>query len=96
MHNIELGEDLRIDFHSQHSEVENGLWVRRRNFDDVKIPIEDFARISQILRAAFNFNLIGFDILIDQQKRYWLIDLNFFPGYKNIDGLWGKFLQFFI
>jgi inositol-1,3,4-trisphosphate 5/6-kinase/inositol-tetrakisphosphate 1-kinase len=95
MRNIEPGEDLRIDFHSQHSEVDNGLWVRRRDFDDVKIPIEDFARISEILRAAFNLNLIGFDILIDHQKRYWLVDLNFFPGYKNIEDLWGKFLQFF-
>jgi inositol-1,3,4-trisphosphate 5/6-kinase/inositol-tetrakisphosphate 1-kinase len=94
--NIEPGEEIALDFHSQHSEVDNGLWARPADLNKVEIPWEQFKRVSEILRRSLNLNLIGFDILIDQQQRFWLVDLNYFPSYKNVDDLWGKFLRFFL
>jgi inositol-1,3,4-trisphosphate 5/6-kinase/inositol-tetrakisphosphate 1-kinase len=94
--NIEPGESIALDFHSQHSEVDNGLWTKPRDLSKVEIPVKKFERVSEILRTALNLNLIGFDILIDQEGRFWLVDLNYFPAYRNVDDQWGKFLAFFL
>jgi inositol-1,3,4-trisphosphate 5/6-kinase/inositol-tetrakisphosphate 1-kinase len=96
MRNIREEEHFGLDFDSQHSEIDNGLWVKKEAIGRVELPIEKFERISAILRAALNLNLIGFDILIDESGGYWLVDLNYFPGYKNIGNLWEQFLDFFI
>jgi inositol-1,3,4-trisphosphate 5/6-kinase/inositol-tetrakisphosphate 1-kinase len=94
--NIAPGEIVVIDFHSQHSEVDNGLWTKPRDLSGVAIPFEEFRKVSELLRSTLKLHLIGFDILIDEQHQFWLVDLNYFPGYKNIDDLWAKFLRFFL
>jgi inositol-1,3,4-trisphosphate 5/6-kinase/inositol-tetrakisphosphate 1-kinase len=96
MRDITEGENVALDFHSQKSDVDNGLWVKKESLGKIELPMDDFRRISAILRKGLRLNLIGFDILIDESKRYWLVDLNFFPGYKNIDNLWETFLNFFL
>lgn len=96
MRDIAPDECLSVDFHSQHSEVDNGLWTRPRDLSGVKMPIEDFKKISAVLRRELKLNLIGFDILIDNDNNYWLVDLNYFPGYKNVENLWQKFFDFFM
>lgn len=96
MRNIAPGECIDLDFHSQHSQDDNGLWTRPRDLSKVPMPTEDFQKMSRVLREQMNLSLIGFDILIDQEKKYWLVDINYFPGYKNIDNLWEKFLNFFL
>jgi inositol-1,3,4-trisphosphate 5/6-kinase/inositol-tetrakisphosphate 1-kinase len=96
MRNIRDDEHFALDFDSQHSEVDNGLWVKKEAIGKVELPLENFARISAILRDALKLNLIGFDILIDEGGGYWLVDLNYFPGYKNIENLWEQFFNFFL
>ncbi|OHT10708.1 Inositol 1, 3, 4-trisphosphate 5/6-kinase family protein [Tritrichomonas foetus] len=94
--NIEDGECVDIDFDSQKMTEKNGFWTEQRDLSNVEIPLDDFKTMSAILRKAMKMELIGFDILIDSQKRYWIVDLNYFPGYKNIQNLWEKFLNFFM
>lgn len=96
MRNIEPGECINLDFHSQHSQDDNGLWTRPRDLSSVEMPMHDFQKMSRVIREHMDLSLIGFDILIDQDKKYWLVDLNYFPGYKNVDNLWEKFLGFFL
>ena len=59
-------------------------------------PIDDFLKISADLRKALNVDLIGFDILIDENKHYWIIDVNYFPSYRGVKDLWPKLLHFFL
>ncbi len=92
--NIQPGESLEVDFDSSRLD-DNCLWTKPRDLSHVPLPLEDFKIMSKILRKELKLNLIGFDILIDQENKYWLIDINYFPGYKNIDNLWQKFLDFF-
>ena len=81
-------------FHSQHSEEQNGIWTKPRDFSDVKVPMNDFIQISSDLRKALHVDLLGFDVIIDKNNKFWIIDLNYFPGYKHVDNLWPKFLNF--
>lgn len=94
--NINKGECINIDFFSQPSEEAKSIWTPKRDLSKVEMPIEDFKQISKILRKELKMDLIGFDILIDDDKHYWLVDVNYFPGYKNVDDLWGKFYNFLI
>ena len=94
--NIQPGESVDINFNSQKMTEKNGFWTEQRDLSNVPIPLDDFTRMSAILRKEMNMELIGFDILIDEHKNYWIVDLNYFPGYKNIKNLWEKFLNFFL
>ena len=89
------GEELILDFHSQKPNINNGLWTNPLNLSNITYPIENFQKISKILRKSLNMQLIGFDILIDHENNYWIVDVNYFPGYKNVNNLWEKFLNFF-
>ena len=91
---IQPGEKFHVDFHSQHSEEQNGIWTKPRDFSDVKVPMNDFIQISSDLRKALHVDLLGFDVIIDKNNKFWIIDLNYFPGYKHVDNLWPKFLNF--
>lgn len=92
--NVNKGECINIDFYSQPSEEAKSIWTPKRDLSNVEMPIEDFKQISRILRRELKMEMIGFDILIDDNKHYWLVDVNYFPGYKNVDDLWGKFYNF--
>lgn len=93
---IQPGESINLSFHSEKPEVKNGIWTHPRDFSDVKVPIDDFLKISADLRKALNVDLIGFDILIDENKHYWIIDVNYFPSYRGVKDLWPKLLHFFL
>lgn len=93
---VEIGENLEIDFHSQHPSDPNGIWANPADLDKVQIPYEHFQKLSSILREQLNLQLIGFDILIDHDGVFWLVDINYFPGYKNIENLEEKFVHFFL
>ena len=93
---VQEGEKIEIDFHSQHSNDPNGIWAHPENLDKIPIPFERLRKLSSILRAQLNMQLLGFDILIDKNDNYWLVDINYFPGYKNIDDLEGKFCHFIL
>jgi len=91
---IKEGEEIVLDFHSQKSSENNGLWDKPADLDKIVYPIHDFQNISEILKNNLKMQLIGFDILIDHNGGYWLVDLNYFPGYKNVENLWEKFYHF--
>ena len=90
------GETIEIDFHSQHSNDPNGMWAHPENLDKIHIPYERFILLSSILRSQLNIQLLGFDILIDHNDDYWLVDINYFPGYKNVQNLDEKFCDFIL
>lgn len=93
---VALDENLILDFHSQHSNEDNGLWARPQELDKVPLPIDDFQKMSKAIRNSLNMQLIGFDILKDHSNKYWIVDINFFPGYKNVVDVWPKFYNFFM
>ena len=93
---IQPGESLNLNFHSEKPQVQNGIWTQPRDFSDVKVPIDDFLQISADLRKAMNIDLLGFDILIDKDNHYWIIDVNYFPSYRGVKDLWPKLLKFFL
>eukprot|EP01080_Neovahlkampfia_damariscottae_P009896 gene9896-2218_t len=75
-------------FNSQH--LKNEIDKKEEDIDKEKIK-----EISKILKKEFKLNLFGFDILIEKETNdYFLIDLNHFPGYKNIKNLNEIFLNF--
>jgi hypothetical protein len=84
-----------MDFSSQKADIDRDIWAQR-DINEVPVPTEDFLMISQILRTSLKLNLFGFDILIDEASQYWLVDVNYFPSYKNVVDIWPKFLQFFL
>ena len=90
------GENFVLDFHSQHSTDNNGFWDHTVNLKEVVIPYEKFAVLSKAIRKNLNLHLVGFDILIDKEGKYWIVDVNYFPGYKMIENLSGKFFSFFV
>ncbi|EAY13259.1 Inositol 1, 3, 4-trisphosphate 5/6-kinase family protein [Trichomonas vaginalis G3] len=94
--NVESGEDISIDFHSERPDDPNGVWIHKDGLDKIQMPIEDFKKLSKAIRTSMKMELIGFDILIDEKGAYWIVDLNFFPGYKMIPNLWELFYNFFM
>ncbi|KAK8854233.1 Inositol-tetrakisphosphate 1-kinase [Tritrichomonas musculus] len=93
---IKPEETINLDFHSEKPEVNNGLWTQPRDFSEVQVPMNDFLQISADLRSAFNIDLLGFDVIIDKDGYYWIIDVNFFPSYRGVKDVWPKFLNFFM
>ncbi|KAF0988198.1 hypothetical protein HZS_2477 [Henneguya salminicola] len=52
--------------------------------------------IVQRLKALLDFNLIGIDIIVDQSTNtYYIVDLNYFPGFKDIPDFRLKMLKLF-
>lgn len=95
--NIQPNESIKLDFKSQFSpQNNNDLWnnVEDETLSKIPIPYDNFKIISSILRQKFNIQLLGFDIIIDQNNTYWIIDINYFPGYKKIENLPEKFIDF--
>lgn len=88
---IEEGEDIQLNFHSQKPDSEKSLWTS--SVPSVSIPYDDFQQISDILRESLNMELFGFDILKDADNVYWIVDVNYFPGYKYVENLWEKFFR---
>lgn len=44
-------------------------------------------RVSSMMRSELNLQLIGIDIIWDANaRRYAIVDVNYFPGYKNVKG----------
>lgn len=93
---INPGESINLNFHSERPEVQNGFWTQPRDFSDVNVPFDDFIQISDDLRKAMNVDLLGFDVLIDKTQHYWIIDVNYFPSYRGVKDIWPKFLNFFL
>jgi inositol-1,3,4-trisphosphate 5/6-kinase/inositol-tetrakisphosphate 1-kinase len=96
LRNVKQGEVLEAVIDSHDLSNASGIWTDEKEIVGKEVPMEVFQRISDILRESLKLNLFGFDILIDGQGKYWLVDLNYFPSYKNIDCRWEKFLDFFI
>ena len=91
---IKPEENIEINFHSQKSTEENGLWDHSIDLKEVKIPLDDLQIISDALTKSLKMHLIGFDIIIDKNNNYWIIDVNYYPGYKMVDNLQEKFFNF--
>lgn len=91
---IKKDESISLDFHSQkadNSEIWSNIGIHVDNSHN-----EVFRKISKIIRKSLNMNLIGFDIITDKNGVFWLIDINYFPGYSYIDDLPQRFLNFFV
>lgn len=92
---VEPNECINLDFHSQYSDS-NDLWTKKRDLSNIPVPLEDFMKMSKIIRKDLKMELIGFDILIDKDNHYWIVDLNYFPGFHNVENIEQKFLDFFL
>ncbi|OHT06524.1 Inositol 1, 3, 4-trisphosphate 5/6-kinase family protein [Tritrichomonas foetus] len=90
------GETFNLDFHSQKPNENSEIWTQPRDLSHIKIPFEHLEKISSVLRKEMKMDCLGFDVLIDENEKFWIIDVNYFPGYKNIIDLWPKFLNFFL
>ena len=95
---INPDENITLNFHSQKPNVENGLWDHSidLNKSAKTIPYDKFALLSEALRRDLKLHLVGFDILIDHSGKYWIVDVNYFPGYKFIDNLDELFYNFLV
>ena len=95
---IQENEQFTLNFHSQHSKDENGLWDHSINLEEYAktIPYDKFALLSEALRRDLKLHLVGFDILIDKNGKYWIVDVNYFPGYKFIENIEEKFFNFIV
>ena len=93
---IKPNENFVLNFQSQKSSEENGLWDHTVDLKHVKIPYDKFMQCSAALRRDLNLHLIGFDILIDKEGNFWIVDVNYFPGYKMIEKLEEKFFNFLV
>jgi inositol-1,3,4-trisphosphate 5/6-kinase / inositol-tetrakisphosphate 1-kinase len=50
------------------------------------VDMKRIEEITNILKKEFNLSLFGFDILIESEtKDYYIVDINYFPGYKNVE-----------
>ena len=53
--------------------------------------------ISRQLKNDLGFNFYGYDICIDDQTGdYYIVDINYFPGYKNTPTIGKNLLYLFI
>ena len=104
-----LGDDIFIESRSSINELiknkiklfnsqnlKNKIEKEEEEEKDIhKIDRERIKKISKIIKESFKLNLFGFDILIEKDtNQYYLIDLNHFPGYKNVDQFNELFLKF--
>lgn len=58
-----------------------------KNVDEVDMPAMSFVEeVGQGLRQALNLNLFNFDLIKDSEDkdRYFVIDINYFPGYEKL------------
>lgn len=95
--NVSAGEVINIEFHSEKPNVDNGLWTKPADYTGIQIPMEDFKKISEDIQKAMNLHLLGIDIIIDEENgKYYVIDVNYFPGYKNVKDIWPKFFDFLL
>ncbi|KAL4490266.1 hypothetical protein ABPG72_004305 [Tetrahymena utriculariae] len=55
--------------------------------------IQDF---SKLIRDYFNLNIFGYDIVQRTgTQEYYIVDINYFPGFKNFNDVNGKFLNLY-
>ena len=56
----------------------------------------EIRELAMILSAELNLKIFGFDLIKKPDKdRYFLIDLNDFPGFRGINGIEDVFIDFF-
>jgi len=56
------------------------------NFDVPVIPKNTIEKITASVIKGTNLHLLGYDVITDNKTgQYYIIDINFFPGFKGID-----------
>ncbi|KAK1399340.1 Inositol-tetrakisphosphate 1-kinase [Heracleum sosnowskyi] len=69
-----------------------------KNVDEVDMPAMSFVeQVGQGLRQALNLNLFNFDLIRDSEdkSRYFIIDINYFPGYEKLPSYESLLTDFF-
>ncbi|EAR85078.1 inositol 1, 3, 4-trisphosphate 5/6-kinase (macronuclear) [Tetrahymena thermophila SB210] len=52
--------------------------------------------LSKLIRDYFNLNIFGYDIVQRTgTQEYYIVDINYFPGFKNFNDVNGKFLKLY-
>ncbi|XP_074359746.1 inositol-tetrakisphosphate 1-kinase 1-like [Apium graveolens] len=79
------------------SQISN-LGPRGKNIGEVDMPAMSFVEdVGQGLRRALNLNLFNFDLIRDSEEkdRYFVIDINYFPGYEKLPSYESLLTDFF-
>jgi inositol-1,3,4-trisphosphate 5/6-kinase / inositol-tetrakisphosphate 1-kinase len=59
------------------------------------VEMKRIEEITKILKKEFHLSLFGFDILIEKETNdYFIVDINYFPGYKNVENFDEKLLKY--
>lgn len=52
--------------------------------DQVSVTADEIRPVVETLRQNFGLELFGFDILLTHQREYLVVDVNYFPSYKEV------------
>jgi len=86
---------------------ENPIYIYlRENPDDIDVDVierenyeisDDIRRLTRALSEGLNLKIFGFDLIkpVDQDK-YYLVDLNDFPGFRGIDNIGTVLVDFIL
>lgn len=101
--NLTAGDDKTIFFHSSEVSTPNSSHYLNEmdesemvNFP-VKPNITKLKELGQQIRSQLQLGLFGVDVIIEcGTNRYAIIDINLFPGYKEIHGFFDSFERYIL
>lgn len=68
--------------------------LQKSDFKEEIIDFDYLSKLSEILEKDLKQNLFGLDFLFDfKENLYYLIDINFFPTYKEIKSKFPQILK---
>ncbi|KAI8876115.1 hypothetical protein K501DRAFT_56879 [Backusella circina FSU 941] len=68
----------------------NGVHIHKEAILDLNI----LKRMTDSLQERLGLTFFGFDVLIESgTQRYYIVDVNYFPGFKNVDGFHSIFID---
>jgi inositol-1,3,4-trisphosphate 5/6-kinase / inositol-tetrakisphosphate 1-kinase len=69
--------------------------LKQQNKETEIVEMKRIEEITKILKKEFHLSLFGFDILIEKETNdYYIVDINYFPGYKNVENFDEKLLKY--
>jgi inositol-1,3,4-trisphosphate 5/6-kinase/inositol-tetrakisphosphate 1-kinase len=61
---------------------------------DTSVTPDEVSPLVDVLKRAFGLDLFGFDILLSPQKEWLVVDVNYFPSYKEVPNFPNQLAQY--